>query len=141
MFVSRVSKSKIVCAAESPSRSSGSLQSKSDVANFRISFKGFTESIEDSGKYIASFRRQHFETVGSSYIGVRVTGPYDKQKSSIESPIYFVGQKMRDRIFNIITTQKLPVSLRIPTGAHFTIVRNNSDWIRKMIFECGGANA
>ena len=101
--------------------------------NFRISFKGFTKSIEDRSKFIASFMRQHFENVSFSYFGTRMTGPYDK-KPSDESFIQFVCQEERNCILNIITSKKLGASLRSPTGTQLAIVRSKSDWIRQRDF-------
>ena len=125
-------KLQISFAAGGSSRSSGSAQPmKSDVANSRISFKGFTnEFLDDRRKCIATFLRDHVEDVDFSYIGTRMTGPYAKKKPSDKSFIQFVCQEERDRILNIITNKKLG-ALRTPNGPKLTIARNKSDWIRK----------
>ena len=125
-------KLQISFAAGGSSRSSGPAQPmKSDVANSRITFKGFTnESLDDRRKCIATFIRDQVEDVDFSYIGTRMTGPYAKKKPSDESFIQFVCQEERDRILNIITSKKLG-ALRTPNGTKLTIARSKSDWIRK----------
>ena len=125
-------KLQISFAAGGSSRSSGPAQPmKSDVANSRISFKGFTnESLDDRRKFIAAFIRDQVEDVDFSYIGTRMAGPYAKKKPSDESFIQFVCQEERDRILNIITSKKLG-ALRTPNGTKLTIARSKSDWIRK----------